>query len=136
MNIPQADVDKIISYIRMLAPEFSGVDDDTIKEYIEFVAPLIGRRVFGSLWTRAMALLICHKMKMAGLGDNTYGSLSESSRIASVSEGDSSVSFNAAQTPTNQQDAEYLMTIYGMQYVTLKYKRVMSIHIGGMRGWA
>ena len=131
-KLSKEDVQKIVSTVRVLASEFKAVKSGMIEQYIEIFYPLIGRKVFGDKYFLAMAYLICHKMKMAGLGDNEYGTIAESMRLASVSEGDSSVSFNSTQSPTKDADAEYLLTSYGVQFNDIKRRVIIPIHCGGM----
>jgi hypothetical protein len=116
----------------MLSPEFLTVKKAVVEQYIETFSPLVGRKVFGDKYFLAMACLICHKMKMAGMGDNKYGTIAESMRLASVSEGDSSISFNSSQAPTKDADAEYLLTSYGVQFNDIKRRVIIPIHCGGM----
>ena len=61
-----------------------------------------------------MALLVCHAMKMAGNGDNSLGTIANTGRLASVSEGGVSISF-ATSTAGVTGDAEYQLTSYGLQ---------------------
>jgi hypothetical protein len=129
--LTKEDVQKIVNTVRALAPEFRTVKTAVIEQYIEIFYPLVGRKVFGDKYFLAMALLICHKMKLAGLGDNKYGTIAESMRLASVSEGDSSISFNATQSPTKDADAEYLLTSYGVQFNDIKRRVIIPIHCGG-----
>ena len=111
-KLTEDDIQKVIRTARAVAAEFRDEKDRVLEEYIEIFSPLVGRKVFGDKYFLAMAYLIAHKMKMAGLGDNQYGTIAESMRLASVSEGDSSISFNSAQSPTKDADAEYLLTSY------------------------
>ena len=127
------EVREILRWIRMLGPEFDKVSDCDIKHWISFVEPMIGRKEYRSLYTRALALLVCHKMKLNGLGDNSKGSIAESMRLASVSEGDSSVSFNSSQSPTANADAEFMLTQYGVQFLEIKQRVIFTGLVGGMR---
>jgi len=130
--ITQDDVRKIIRIIRAMAPEFKAVGDKEIRQYIEIFSLMIGRRVYGARWHLALALLICHKMKMAGMGDTKYGTVAESMRLSSVSEGDSSLSFNSSQAPTADADSEFLLTSYGVQFLSIRRRTIIPVYCGGM----
>ena len=87
----------VIEMVRMLSgDEFADVTDATILSWEELVSPLVSKKQFGKLYNQAKALLICHKMKMTGLGSNPMGAMGQigNSLIASsVSDGGSSISF-------------------------------------------
>ena len=120
-----------IQMIRLLAPEFANETDEMLNQWVEMFAPLISKKVFGKLYNQALALLIAHKLKLAGFGSNEYGSVAEAMRLSSVSEGDSTISFNAAQSPTIDADAEYLLTSYGVQFNDIKHRVMVHVHCGG-----
>jgi hypothetical protein len=120
-----------IQVFRLIAPEFKPVGDGDLADWIELVKPYISKKVFGKFYDQALAYLAAHKMKLAGLGDDTYGTVAESMRLASVSEGDSSISFNSAQAPTTTGDSEYLITPYGVQFVNIKRYVIIPIHVSG-----
>jgi len=132
-NPPSKDeVKGIIRVIRSVAPEFKKVPSREIEDFIMIFYLLVGRRQYGAFWTLAMAYIICHKMKMQGLGDNTYGTIAESMRVASVGEGDVSVSYripNAAELGAN---AEFLNTIYGRMFLSIRYRAVDHTVYSGM----
>ena len=91
---------KAIEIIRLTADEFKDVDDDTINKWIEIVRPMVSRKQFGKLYEQGIAYLVCHKLKMAGLGNNPLGEMGAIGigfAVGSVSEGGSSVSFGANQ---------------------------------------
>ena len=92
----------------------------------------MSKKQFGKLYNQAKALLICHKMKMTGLGNNPMGAMGQigNSLIASsVSDGGSSISFANAGSSNTAMNAEYGMTIYGMQYLQLLRTCVVPINI-------
>ncbi len=129
MTWPKRDARAIIMKVRTIGSEFSEVADEVIMTWIDIVAPLVSRRRFGKLYDMALALLVCHKMKMAGLGDSSMGSLPEAFHLSSYSEGSVSVSYSGTQSNGSQVDAEYAMTIYGMQYLTLRRSVIVPISI-------
>jgi hypothetical protein len=126
-------VKKIIDIVRTLSPEFKTMGPNIVEQYITMFYPLIGRKVFGSLYHLAMAYLTCHKMKMNGLGDNKYGTVDEAHRFSSISVGNESVSFNNAAAASTAIDSEYLSTSYGRQFLDIKRRVVIPITSGGTR---
>ena len=131
----------VIEMIELLSDEFKDVTDDEIEQWIEFCEPFVSKKQFGKFYEHALALLVCHKMKMAGLGENTLGDLGKignSFSASSVSDGGSSISFAASGAGNLTADAEYGLTIYGSQFLQLRRMCVVPIHIsgeGGFRGW-
>lgn len=82
-----ADVEAITKIVKTVGAEFKGASDEDIKFWIELQAPVISRKKFGADYNLALALLTCHAMKMAGSGDNSLGTIANTGRLASVSEG-------------------------------------------------
>ena len=129
-----------IEIVRMISEEFATTDNATLERWVELCKPLVSRKQFGKLYEHALALVICHKMKMAGLGENTLGDLGKignSFSASSVSDGGSSISFASAGVGNLQTDAEFAMTIYGTQYLQLRKMVVVPIHVAGeeTNGW-
>ena len=92
----------VIDMIRLIAPEFDNVSDVDLEQWIEFVKPFVSKKQFGKLYNQAMALLICHKMKVANLGvDDGMGTFADAVRFSSYSEGSRSVSFNNGRSGTS-----------------------------------
>ena len=123
----------VIEMVRLISgDEFEDVTDVEILQWEEFIKPFVSKKQFGNLYERAKALLICHKLKMAGYGDSSLGELGKignSFVASSVSDGGSSISF-ANSGPSNiATNAEYGMTIYGMQYLQLLKMCVIPINI-------
>lgn len=125
-----------IEIIRIVGTEFSSVTDEALEQWIEIVKPMVSRKQFGKLYEQALAYLVCHKMKMAGNGENPLGEgLGNISAIGfavgSVSEGGSSISFGASQGSNLTPDAELALTGYGLQYLTLRRLVIVPIHVSG-----
>ena len=113
----------VIDYIKMLSEEFREYPEDKIAQWIELCRPLVSKKRFGKLYEHALALLVCHKMKMAGLGENALGELGKMGNAylaSSVSDGGSSISFASSGVGSLETDAEYGMTIYGTQFLQLR----------------
>lgn len=124
----------VIEMVKMVSDEFSEMDDTEIQKWIEFCEPMVSKKQFGNLYERALALFVCHKMKMAGLGTNTLGDLGKianSFSASSVSDGGSSISFASSGAGNLQTDAEYALTVYGLQFLQLRKLAIMPIRIRG-----
>lgn len=126
----------VIEMVRFLSgDEFEDVSDETILQWDEFITPFVSRKQFGKLYERAKALLICHKMTMAGLGGansalGALGKIGNSFVASSVSDGGSSISYaNGGAAGNIQMNAEYGFTVYGMQYLQLLKTTVVPINI-------
>lgn len=104
-----ADVEAITKIVKTVGAEFKGASDEDIKFWIELQAPVISRKKFGADYNLALALLTCHAMKMAGSGDNSLGTIANTGRLASVSEGGVSIPCWAADGRFDS----YLCTLQG-----------------------
>lgn len=125
-----------IEIIRLTAGEFKDVSDDTLGKWLEIVRPMVSKKQFGKLYEQALAYLVCHKLKMAGFGENPLGEVGVIGigfAVGSVSEGGSSVSFGANQASNLAADAELGLTAYGVQYLQLRRSVIVPIHCGGER---
>ena len=95
-----------LEIFRLVATEFSSMKDDKVAQWLELTSPLISKRVFGKLYDQALALLTAHRLKMAGYGDNSYGTVGDTLRIGSYSEGETSIGFTVNQATNLLVDAE------------------------------
>ncbi len=120
-----------LEIFRMIASEFQEVADDIVTNWIELSKPLISERKFGNTYQQALALLAAHKMKMAGLGDISTGKIDDALRVSSYSEGETSISYSISQGGNNAVDAEYTLTGYGLQYLTLRRSKIIPILSAG-----
>lgn len=134
------DIVRIHEYIRMVAPEFNSVGDDTIDVWMEFCKPFVSKKQFGKLFCQAMSYLVCHKMKMAGLGENiigssitgSSGSIGAGYSATSVSDGGTSISFASSGGVGNTTtDVELTQTVYGSQFLQLRKMVIIPIHVSG-----
>jgi len=126
--------------LRALAPEFKEVGDGEAGLWIGFTAPLAGKRRFGKLWPQAVALLAAHRMKLAGVGAADGGDaladicsigVGGLMRVTSYSEGETSIGLNANVAQYTGRDAELALTVYGIQYLSLRNKCVVTIVSSG-----
>lgn len=123
-----------LEMLRTLAPEFSELSDETVEKWLELSAPLLSSKKFGSIHTQAVVLLTAHRLKMAGYGDNSTGTIGQTLRVGSYSEGSTSIGYNTGQQTNLMPDAELTLTSYGLQYLTLRRTRISSIVSSGEGG--
>lgn len=117
-----------LEIIRATMTEFTQVEDDTVKAFVSLAEPLISRRKFGTLYPQALAYLTAHKMKLSGLGKKIgKGTIGDTIGLSSVSEGETSISFSNSQAGNTSTDSEYGLTVYGMQYLQLRKRCVVTI---------
>lgn len=125
-----------IEIIRLAGKEFAGIGNADLEKWIELTRPMVSRKQFGKLYEQALAYLVCHKLKMAGYGDNPLGELGAIGTgfaVGSVSEGGSSISFGANQASNLAADAELGLTNYGVQYLQIRRSVIVPIHCSGER---
>lgn len=128
---------------RIVATEFNALpDDDEINDdgtveaygvntYLELFADQISAKRFGKSYTKALAYLTAHKLKMMDKGaDDGFGSMGSALRVASASEGETSVSFTNTISTTDAE-SEYALTIYGIEFLTLKRNVIIPIVSAG-----
>ena len=120
-----------VRIFRLVSTEFDVLNDENVEAWLNLTAPLISKKVFGKLYDQAIALLTAHRLKMAGYGDNQYGSVGDALRVGSYTEGETSVSFNVNQGTNLMADAELALTPYGLEYLTLRRLVVISIRSAG-----
>lgn len=125
---------KAIQYIRLIGKEFISLTDAELHLWVEMVRPMVSRKQFGKLYEQAIAYLVCHKLKMAGYGENPLGDMGAIGigfAVGSVSEGGSSISFGANQSSNLATDAELGLTAYGVQFLQIRRMVIVPIHCSG-----
>ena len=136
------DTTPVLKIFKLVAAEFSQVSDTEVKKWIELCLPFVSKRRFNTLYHQALALLTAHRMKLANVGvkrgddpleDINAISVGNAMRVASYSEGSTSVSFNNNISQYKETDAELALTTYGVQYLTLRRMRIMPITSAGER---
>lgn len=120
-----------LEIFRLVATEFSEVEDEEVKKWMELAKPFVSKKKFGNTYDHAIAYLTAHKLKMAGKGDNTMGKVDDALRVSSFSEGDASIGFSVSQGNNMAVDAEYALTIYGLQYLSIRRQRIIPIISAG-----
>jgi hypothetical protein len=133
-----------LSIFRIVATEFSAVDDATVETWIDLTAPLVSRKRFGKVYEQALALLTAHRMKTANVGAtgggagsdlDGIGGVAAAFKVSSYTSGGESISFNNnVLTSELDPDAEYSQTVYGVQYLTLRRMYMIPIISAGERG--
>lgn len=125
----------VTEVIRLIGPEFKDVEDDELSKWIELVQPMVSKKLFDDLYEQAVAYLVCHKLKIAGKGENPLGDIgsigSLGFSIGSVSEGGTSVSFGASQSSNLANDAELALTTYGLQFLSIRKMVIIPIRCSG-----
>lgn len=133
-----------LAIFRIVAKEFSDIPDEDVvdeetgkvtqygvKTFIDLYADQISERRFGSSYQKALAYLTAHKLKMNGYGDTGTGTIADSLRVSSYSEGETSISYSTGQQTNLQVDAEYALTVYGLEFLTLRRNAIIPIVSAG-----
>lgn len=132
-----------LEIFRMVATEFSSIPDEDvtdesgkvtqygIKSFISLYADQISEKRFGASYQKALAYLTAHKLKMNGYGDTGAGTIADSLRVGSYSEGETSISYTTGQSTNLQVDAEYALTVYGLEFLTLRRNAIIPIVSAG-----
>ena len=119
--------------IRNTMNEFAEVPDETIHTFISLAEPLVSKKRFGKMYQQAFAYLAAHKMKMSGFGKTIgIGTIGDTIGLSSVSEGETSVSFSNNQAANITTDSEFGLTVYGMQYLQLRKRCIVTIVSAGV----
>lgn len=105
--------------------------DKEVSDWLHLTAPIISEKRFGKLYEQAHAFLTAHRMKMAGLGDNSFGSIADTMRVGSYSEGETSINFTTSQVNNLMPDSELSLTQYGLSYLSLRRLVIIPIVSAG-----
>lgn len=134
---------KALDIFRMVAKEFSDIPDNDkvddsgeiiqygVQSFIDLYADQISKKRFGTAYEKALAYLTAHKLKMNGYGDTGTGTIADSLRVGSYSEGETSISYTTGQQTNLQTDAEFALTVYGLEFLTLRRNAVVPIVSAG-----
>ena len=132
-----------LEIFRLVATEFSDMPDEDItdnegkvtqygvKSFMSLYSDQISEKRFGTSYQKALAYLTAHKLKMSGYGDTQNGKIADSLRVGSYSEGETSISYTTGQQTNLQVDAEYALTVYGLEFLTLRRNAVIPIISAG-----
>lgn len=118
---------------RIVATEFNDVPSEEVEQWMEICKPYISEKVFGHFYNQALAYYTAHKMKFSGLGDNSLGvgTIGDSLRLGSVSEGETSVSFGNNASTAMSPDGEFSLTPYGISFLSIRRLVVVPVRISG-----
>lgn len=120
-----------LEIFRMVATEFGDVKDEEVQKWLQLTAPMISQKRFGKLYDQAHALLTAHRMKMAGYGDSSYGTVGDTLRVGNFSEGETSIGFTTSQATNLLADGELALTPYGLEYLSLRRLVIIPIRSAG-----
>ena len=135
-----------LQIFRIVASEFNDIPDEDVtdpdtgkvvthgvKTYLELYSDQISEKRFGKTYQKALAYLTAHKLKMNGYGNSENGTIGDSLRVSPYSEGETSVSYSTNQQSNLQVDAEYALTVYGLEFLTLRRNAIIPIVSAGER---
>ena len=124
-----------LEIFRMVADEFSNLPDEDIVngegKVTQYGVNSFSEKRFGASYQKALAYLTAHKLKMNGYGDTGTGTIADSLRVGSYSEGETSISYTTGQQTNLQVDAEYALTVYGLEFLTLRRNAIIPIVSAG-----
>lgn len=133
-----------LAIFRMVAAEFADMPDEDVidagtgkaarhgvSSFLRLYSDQISEKRFGKSYQKALAYLTAHKLKMNGYGNNENGLIGDSLRVGSYSEGETSISYTTNQQTNLQPDAEYALTVYGLEFLTLRRNAVIPIISAG-----
>lgn len=116
---------KILDFIRILAPEFNAVDDKEILGLIDFYSDFVSKKYFGKYYEKALAFYIAHQLTLSNTVANSEDGGQDTSIIAgditSEKEGDLQRSYGSSGTSTSAVDELLNKTYYGKMYLNLLY---------------
>lgn len=133
-----------LTVFRLVATEFTNMPDNDEKDpdtgtitkygvnsFLQLYSDQISEKRFGSSYQKALAYLTAHKLKMNGYGNTENGMIADSLRVGSYSEGETSITYTTNQQSNLQADAEYALTVYGLEFLTLRRNAVIPIISAG-----
>lgn len=136
-----------LEIFRLVAAEFADMPDGDVRDpdsgkitqygvnsFLKLYADQISEKRFGSSYQKALAYLTAHKLKMNGYGDCENGKIADSLRVGSYSEGETSIHYTTNQQSNLQVDAEYALTVYGLEFLTLRRNAIIPIVSAGEGG--
>lgn len=136
-----------LAIFRLVATEFADMPDDDVidsatdkvtrygvRSFLQLYSDQISEKRFGKSYQKALAYLTAHKLKMSGYGSTENGTMSDALRVSSYSEGETSITYSTNQQSNLQVDAEYALTVYGLEFLTLRRNAVIPIISAGERG--
>lgn len=108
-------------------PEFSKVDDSTIKHFLESSALVVSKKAWGKLYSLGLFAYTAHRLAIKGflnrdLDDNVIFNNGENFKsVSSKSAGGLSIGYTSQNTSSgNPSDYDLTSTSYGQEYLRLR----------------
>lgn len=123
------DATKILSTFRLVASEFSDVDDKNVTTMIELQSVRISPKAFGDKYDLAVAYLTAHAFKfdemLKGGGASSGGLVSGA--ITSEKEGGISVGYASPTLSRYNDGSLYAKTAYGLLFLELRSQCIVPL---------
>lgn len=123
------DATKILSAFRLMASEFSDVDDKNVNSMIELQGVRISEKAFGDKYDLAVAYLTAHAFKLDEMlrgGGASSGGLA-SGAITSEKEGSISVGYASPTLSRYNDGSLYSKTAYGLLFLELRSQCIIPL---------
>lgn len=120
---------KVLTLIRILAPDLNDVTDDVVEVMINLARPHIWKERFGKFYYEALAYLVAHRIKLhqmvAEVGSES-GSV-VGGAITSEHEGDLSRSYGSAGSSGKGYTDTFGKTVYGLEFKKIRDMCVVGV---------
>lgn len=123
---------KFLKLFRLLAPDLSTVDDETVIIMLELCGPMISKERFGDLYDQALVYLVAHRLLYTNLIANGGAGSAKliSGHIVSEKEGDLARSFGSVSGNGNGATS-YIdnldKTSYGLEFKRIRDMCILPI---------
>lgn len=112
--------------IKSIFPEFSGVSDTRIENFIEIAKLSLNEKVWGSSYGAGLSYLTAHLLKRSGPGGGVHGGTSSafvaSERVGELQRSYALPNFQGASA----EDVLLASTSYGIEYLRLRRQIVTT----------
>ena len=123
------DTAKILSIFRLVASEFSDVDDEKVNSMIGLQGVRISQKAFGDKYDLAVAYLTAHAFKLDEMlkgGGASSGGLT-SGTVVSEKEGSISVGYAPPPLSRYNDGSLYSKTAYGLLFLELRSQCIVPV---------
>ena len=120
---------KILNTFRLVAGEFSDMDDEKVNSMIELQGVRISQKAFGDKYDLAVAYLTAHSFKLDEMlkgGGASSGGLT-SGTIISEKEGSISVGYASPSLSRYNDGSLYAKTAYGLLFLELRSQCIVPV---------
>ena len=120
---------KILNTFRLVAGEFSDMDDEKVNSMIELQGVRISQKAFGDKYNLAVAYLTAHAFKLDEMlkgGGASSGGLT-SGTIISEKEGSISVGYASPSLSRYNDGSLYAKTAYGLLFLELRSQCIVPV---------